>query len=443
MGKTVEIDEGLQSASAAQDLPASLIQEAVAAMMRSTPFRTSKQSQDLLQYIVDNSLSGHAELLKERVIGMEVFGRRPDYDTNADPIVRARAAEVRKRLALYYQTEPGDAVRISVPHGSFRASFERVDRDPVQIHPVPSEDPVPSRNGLEPLIAEIPAGNSGLDARLSSTGFRVRLWWFVMAASVVILFSLTGRSLLSSESRAFNRFWSPILNSPHTALMYVGGNAVYQLSPAYLNAYYKQHPPSQTEEMGLESYIQWPPGTKIDTKDLYPAKSTFVTIGDVAAITNIESLLLHHHRQFDIRYGDDVTYGDLRESPTILIGAHNNSWTLTMTGNLRYVFGEGNAIVDRSNSQRRWSAGDFLTDDYAIVSRIVNSRSGTTILAVAGIGYAGTQAAADFVTNPRSILALTRSLPKGWERKNIQVVLHTSITNRLPDTPDVVATYCW
>lgn len=114
-----------------------------------------------------------------------------------------------------------------------------------------------------------------------------------------------------------------------------------------------------------------------------------------------------------------------------------------MTGNLRYVFGEGNAIVDRSNSQRRWSAGEFLTDDYAIVTRIVNSRSGTTILAVAGIGYAGTQAAADFVTNPRSILALTRSLPKGWERKNIQVVLHTSITNRLPDTPDVVATYCW
>lgn len=443
MGQGVEIDEGLQSASAAQDLSASLIQEAVAAMMRSTPFCTSKQCQYLLQYIVDNSLSGHAELLKERVVGMEVFGRRPDYDTNADPIVRARVAEVRKRLALYYQTDPGDAVRISVPHGSFRATFERVDRTPVQAPPVPSEDPALSHNRLEPLITEIQAGNSRLDARLSSTGFRVRLWWFVIAASVVILFAATERSLFSPESRAFNRFWSPILHSPHTALMYVGGNAVYQLSPAYLTAYYKQHPPSQKEEMGLESYIQWPPGTKIDTADLFPAKNTFVTIGDVAAIAKIESLLLHHHRQFDIRYGDDVTYGDLRRSPTILIGAHNNSWTLAMTGNLRYVFAGGDAIVDRSNSQRRWSANDFLTDDYAIVSRIVNSRSGTTVLAVAGIGYAGTQAAAEFLTNARSILTLTKSLPKGWEGKNIQIVLHTSVTNRLPGTPDVVATYCW
>ena len=56
--------------------------------MQSTPFHSSKQSQELLQYIVDQTLSGHPEMLKERIIGANVFDRRPDYDTNEDPIVR-------------------------------------------------------------------------------------------------------------------------------------------------------------------------------------------------------------------------------------------------------------------------------------------------------------------------------------------------------------------
>lgn len=443
MGRAVESSEASEQTSVPQGILAPEIQEALAEMMASTPFRSSKQSQELLQYIVDKSLSGHAELLKERVIGIEVFGRRPDYDTNADPIVRARVAEVRKRLALYYQTEPGQAVRISVPHGSFRASFEHIDRNPVPLPPAPLHGPELSQKPVEPVISAIRHETSEHDLGPSSAGVRTRPWWIAIAAAVVISILAVLHNFLPPESRAFNHFWAPILDNPHTALIYVGGNAVYQLSPSYLDGYYRQHPPSQNEEMGFESYIQWPPGTKIDAQDLFPAKDTFVTIGDVAAITKIESLLVRRNKQFDIRYGGDVTYGDLRQSPTILIGAHNNSWTLTMTGDLRYVFTGRKAIVDRSDPQKRWSATASFTEDYAIVSRVVNSRTRTTVISVAGVGYAGTQAAAEFLTNPQSISTLVKSLPMGWEKKNIQIVLHTSVTNQLPGTPDVVATYCW
>ena len=72
------------------------MQQTLTEIFQSAPFRASKQSQQLLQYIVDQTLAGHGELLKERLIGVNVFGRRLDYDTNEDPIVRARAAEVRK-----------------------------------------------------------------------------------------------------------------------------------------------------------------------------------------------------------------------------------------------------------------------------------------------------------------------------------------------------------
>ncbi len=436
MGRAVESDETSQRVSAPREVPASRIQEALAEMMISSPFRASKQSQELLQYIVDKSLSGHAELLKERVIGIEVFGRRPDYDTNADPIVRARVAEVRKRLAVYYQTEHGKG---------FKAIFERIDRNPVQLAPVPTPGPEPSQPPAEPGDSSIPGGEVviGHELRRTPGESRVRWWWVVIAASVVILILAIQQNFPSSEGRAFNQFWSPVLDNPHRVLIYVGGNAVYQLSSSYLDEYYRQHPRNHTEEMGFESYIPFAPGTKIDTQDLYPAKDIFVTIGDVAAITKIEAVLVRRNRQFDIRYGGDIAYGDLRESPTILVGAHNNSWTLTMTENLRYVFDGRNAIVDRSDPRKRWTSSAGFTEDYAIVSRVLSSKAGTTVIVAAGVGYPGTQAAAEFVTSPQSIAALVKSFPKGWEKKNIQIILHTTATNQLAGAPDVVAAYCW
>jgi len=444
MAHAVEKIDFPERQAGSDKVPATEVQKTLSSILQSTPFHSSKQSQELLQYIVDQSLAGHLEMLKERIIGANVFDRRPDYDTNDDPIVRARAAEVRKRLALYYQTAREESVRISVPSGSFRAIFEWADTKPIQLPSAPPHRPEQSQPPVESMPPPAPHEVAGPDLATPSPRFRGRRWWVVIAASAVILTLAMQHYFASPEDRALNQFWSPILDNSHTVLIYLGSNAVYELSSSYMDAYYQQHPRSQTEEMGLESYIPLPPSTKIDVQDLYPAKDTFVTIGDVAATTKIVSLLVHRNKQFDVRFGNDVAYGDLREHPTILIGAHNNSWTLTMTENLRYVFEGPNAIVDRSVSQKRWStAAHELTDDYAIVSRVLNSRTGTTVLTAAGVGHAGTRAAAEFLTNPQSISALAKSLPKGWERKNIQIVLHTSVINQLPSAPDVVATYCW
>src|SRR5689334_2911067 len=93
-------------------------------ILGSAPFRTSRQCQDLFRYIVDHSLASPDGSLRERIIGIEVFGRSPDYDTAEDPVVRLRAADVRKRLAQYYQSkpEPGEW-KIEIPTGSYKAHF--------------------------------------------------------------------------------------------------------------------------------------------------------------------------------------------------------------------------------------------------------------------------------------------------------------------------------
>ena len=443
MEHATEKVESLGREENSEILPAVEVQKALTAILQSTPFHSSKQSQQLLQFIVDQTLAGHFEMLKERIIGANVFGRRPDYDTNDDPVVRSRAAEVRKRLAVYYQIADQQVVRISIPSGSFRAAFERLDKKPS----LPASITQPGPEIEQPPAKAAPLQIVPTDAEpgLPQPSKGLGMWrWLILAAAAILLLGLASqRFFVSPEERAFNRFWSPVLDKSNPVLIYIGSNAVYELSGSYVDAYRKLHPPSKAEEMGLESYIPLPPGGKIDTDDLYPAKDTFVTIGDVAAITRIVTLLVHRDKQFDVRYGTDLVFSDLRQSPTVLIGAHNNLWTIAMTDNLRFVFNSHMSIQDRSDPQKHWSANSDFTEDYAIVSRILNSKTGTTIVTAAGIGHAGTRAAAEFLTNPAAIAALVKTLPKDWEKKNTQIVLHTSVTNQIPSPADVVDTYCW
>src|ERR1039457_4262414 len=72
------------------------------AIVNSVYFRSSKRSPGFLRYVFQEQFFGRGHELKERTIGIELYGREATYDTNEDPIVRVAAAEVRKRLAHYY-----------------------------------------------------------------------------------------------------------------------------------------------------------------------------------------------------------------------------------------------------------------------------------------------------------------------------------------------------
>src|SRR5689334_4952326 len=94
-------------------------------LLESATFRTSKRCREFLEYIVIRTISGPADALKERSIGVELFELAPDYDTSQHTIVRVTANEVRKKLAQHYMAENGahDGVRIDLPPGSYSADF--------------------------------------------------------------------------------------------------------------------------------------------------------------------------------------------------------------------------------------------------------------------------------------------------------------------------------
>src|SRR6202048_501772 len=93
-------------------------------IVRSKHFRNSKRYPTFLRFVVEQTLAGKTEALKERTLGVDVFARPSHYDTNEDPIVRVTAGEIRKRIAQYYQ-EPGHEgeIKLLVPSGSYVPQF--------------------------------------------------------------------------------------------------------------------------------------------------------------------------------------------------------------------------------------------------------------------------------------------------------------------------------
>lgn len=419
------------------------IRRALQEVLRSTPFRTSKQCQDLLRYVVEHSLTANDDLLRERVIGSEVFGRSPDYDTANDPIVRARIAEVRKRLAQYYlHNKIVSGLRIEIPSGSYRAHFKAIaaaeTTAPLTSPPL---QPDQAASPHPPIAVESLSG-----ATVHSSFLKQRTMWLV-AFVLLLLFSagfFLWNKLPSSQERVFNRFWGPAFHSPMPVLIYTGTNVVYRFTPSFLDQYRQAH---RLENIGPEFAVNLSTLKTVDPRDLLVSSNTYVSVGDVSACSAITSMLARHGKRFELRYAGDISAGDLHSAPTVLIGAFNNNWTLDVTKSMRFAFVRGDTIVDRFDKRRSWSVNakpnGITLDDYAVISRVLLPETGGVLLTAAGIGQYGTQAASEYLTSPQKIAAFTKIAPKDWPEKNIQIVLHVKVVDDAPGPVDVAAVYFW
>jgi hypothetical protein len=424
-----------------------LVQRALDELFQSSPFRASKQSQQLLRYIVDETLAGRTELLKERLIGINVFGRQPDYDTSEDPIVRARAAEIRKRLAQFYLGEGSRSTfRIDISPGSYQASFSEygTHQGLASVKPAPEQmtiEPPELTSLRQPLPIEQPES--------TNTSLQRRRRLIVSLSAIVLPCLALGVWSLLRPIAPINLFWEPLISAPNPVLIYSGANAVYLLSPDFINQYKSTHHLDGLKSQGLEFVVPISPDTKLKPDDLIGYKNDYLTIGDLAANVRVASLLTSHRQRFDLRLGDDVAFGDLRQSPTVLIGAFNNSWTMELTGDLPFNVDGAQvlSIREQANPGRIWTptyASDGrATVDYAVITRMPRSKTGQALIAIAGLTQKGTQGAADFVTDPEQMKRLSISAPTDWCRKNLQFILQTKVVNNTATSPVVVAIKTW
>jgi hypothetical protein len=369
----------------------SAIREQLDRILSSSLFKNSKRYPNLLRFVVDRSLEGHAEPLKERTLGVEVFGREPDYDTNLDPVVRTTAVEIRKRIAQYYH-EPGHEaeIRIDFPPGTYVPEF-RMPPKPAVVAPLPAEPPAPRSRNFQNV-----------------------------AAAFVLLLGVVVAARFWNRPAPIDMFWGPVLKSAGPTTIYMGQDA-YQ-------------------------------GPIVTLRDL--RESEFVAFADSTAMARVTALLTARHEVYRFRLQPSAKMEDLRDGPSILIGAFNNSWALKLTSESRFSFSRDPQahltwIQDRERPDfRKWSHNLIgpltdLTEDYAIVSRVLDPTTGKIVVIASGLFKFGTEAAGEFLTCEPCMKELAAAAPPGWDRKNMQVVIGASVVGRTAGPPRILATHFW
>ena len=393
----------------------------------SQPFRSSRRCVVFLDFVVQAALSGRLESLKERTIGIEVFGRDPNYDTNQDPVVRGTASEVRKRLAQYYQIAGHEReLRVELPAGSYLPDFHTV------VH-----------------TAEV------VEAQVRPPNYPQKLTPLLIAAVIAAVLASVVTFLVSTRASrhpqtAVDQLWAPILQSSGPVLLCVGQPKVYNLLGSLEAEMAKRMPglghvlsPAESNEKLTVRVGQFAPNW-----------DRYLALGDAVCLSDIAALLAQRSHIYHIRGGGSTSFADLRENPSVLIGAFTNDWTLRLTGQLRFTFDldpdqNTHYVHDRLNpSNRAWQLTGIWPEwrmpvDYAIVSRVRDGTTGKMVVTAAGITQYGTAAAGEFLSNPEYLSELVRKAPPDWQHKNIQVVLATKVIDGTAGPPRVLAAHFW
>jgi hypothetical protein len=374
---------------------------------------------------VETTLEGASEHLKERTLGVEVFGREPAYDTSADPVVRTTAAQLRRRIAQYY-SGPGheNEIVIELPAGGYMPEF----RQPPSRFADPSEANNPAELVPAMLIPKAQLGSNSalITLRLSKTR--------LLFVAVLTLLALVGIFLFraTANQSALAEFWKPVLDTPGSILVCVGRQ---QSSEASIGAL-AGNSPSIREYLASNS-VAWP---------------------DAITFSAIVGLIRAKGHGYYLRKSSATVFSDLRQSPAVLIGGFNNEWIMNLGAPLRFRYASkrdasghnGRAwIEDQQNpSQRAWTT-DFnapfssFDEDYGIITRVRDTSTEQITVIASGIAAYGTIAAGEFLTNEKYMKMVADRAPKGWDRKNVQVVFSTRVINGNSGPPHILATHFW
>lgn len=402
-------------------------------LLRSSHFRNSKRYPALLRHIVEETLEGRGPGLKERTLGIEVFGRPADYDTASDPIVRVTIAEIRKRIAQYYHEDAHvSELRIELTPGSYIPEFlpgREHEAEPLTLADatlvLPAVAPLPSIESVD--LMPVPRS-------------RRRLLPYLLALAIVLLTAAAGAAWYALRPSPMQALWGPIF-SESGPVTFCLPMSVRKLSPGS----------ADTTDQAIAHAL--------DLADVkLPTSGTFfehqvigenVVFSDVLAMMRLEPFVEQQHRSVRVRLNLATDLNDLREGPDIFIGGLSNQWTLKLIDPLRYHFAGNDAeayyIRDSHDpGNRQWSVHlhdkmATVNHDYAIIARVHSEPLGQVAMVIAGIGMTGTAAAGEFLGNPDQVRELERRIGRANRDHDFEAVLKTSVDNGIAGPAEIVA----
>lgn len=400
------------------------MQQQLEKLLATPLFHSSKRYPSFLRFVVARALAGQTDQLKERVLGVEIFERPADYDTNSDPIVRVTAAEIRKRIELYYQDpKHSQEIRLYLPSGSYAPQFSWPG------HPA----------GVPARTLELSSGASKnhtlstISVKLAdapSEQVRSPRRNLVLGLGTVALGMVAAAFWYGSRPPALQQFWQPFVKSPEPVLFCIADQSQYS-TIRLRDAADPQRELTLTDSM------------------------VTIIIDDVSPLVNVAGMLRTYGKTYRVLGEASTSLTDLRRGPTVFIGAFDNSWTLRLTAPLRFHFANDVGmkqlwIEDRANPEKR----DWVLDraqqqqtgtykDYAIVARFIDPNTDQYVVVAAGIGRGGTVAAGEFLVDQNRMADMIKQLPGDWKRKNLEIVLETQIIEGRSGPPRISAIHVW
>jgi hypothetical protein len=276
----------------------------------------------------------------------------------------------------------------------------------------------------------------------------------VLIVSAVVVLVKTHRTDL--QKSVLEQFWAPALAAQQPVLLCVANGVTYRPKPELYERYAHLHPgtfATQTERANRPLPLDT--SEKITWGDLMSVPEWGITRGDLSTAVKLASFFGQMGKPIELRVEAEYSYRDLRASPAVLVGAFNNEWTMDLVSDLRFAFVEEDGrilIRDKGLTGRFWpptplqpmsKSVDFERQDFAIIGRLRNSKTGQFTVIVGGLTSRGTEAAAEFITNLGDLEKGLRDAPRDWQSKNLELVLEAKVTEGVSGPPQVVAAYYW
>jgi hypothetical protein len=372
-------------------------------ILASRQFKSSQHNRDFLRYVVEHAQEGKRELLKERTLGVAVFGRDPEYDSNLDPVVRITAGEVRKRLAQYYQ-EPAhaDEIRIDIPAGSYFPEFQRA-KEPA--------DQLPTQ---------------------ASQRRRLYTWSLALIPALAILVYVLKILLFQSVT---DQFWNPVYNSSLPVILCM---------TAQPNLPQGAGPLLEMDSDQSKSALNVP---DFQVSDSAP-------YSDAVTVAKLAGFLQARNATYEIRRPSELTIENMRGRAVIVIGAFDNTLTKRMMQGMRFTYkfdrdSDAGIISDNLNPSRAiWKIENSsryldLVKDFGIITRVWDPRIEHFMIFVGGIGRNATEAAGELATDPKYLKGILSTAPANWQKKNLQIVFETPVDRGNQGPPHILATHFW
>ena len=401
------------------------VRKHLAEIMEGAAFKGSHRSAQFLRYIVEQAIEGHLDALKERVIGVELFGRSPSYDTSEDAIVRVTASDVRKRLLQHYGRygAASSGLRISLPLGSYVPVVTHEHGQLANGAPTAETEDSPHSPLAQNEADHDPAATAAVvpaeekDERWSLQ----RKLWLVVAAVLCAIGLFAGGDLLgrydapNGNSLLANSPWSPFLKSPRLTHIVFSDPAMVEIQELtghqitasdYANRDYLPDPNTLSPEVSR--------ATSVILRDgISAAVDTPISV-EIAALGQSLARKLRVHSSRNLRMADLQT-----DDNFVFLGSpRSNPWTSLFNDQLdfRFVFvNTAGQEVIRNSRPRAHEMTEYLPtalgggtgESYAIVALVQNLDQNGQVLLLAGANAEGTEAAGRFVTDlPRFSKAL-------------------------------------